>query len=62
MCLLYTNNKVDGTSDSKFLGKLHTPKLNDEGMGRSKFSIKEFAKEHKLGEPLAATFYQAQNK
>lgn len=29
-------------------------------VGRTKFSIRKFAKEHNLGEPVAANFYQAQ--
>lgn len=45
-------------------GKIETSKLrklsNTSGEHRGKFSIQKFAEEHKLGDPVAGNFYQAQ--
>jgi phosphatidylethanolamine-binding protein (PEBP) family uncharacterized protein len=43
-------------------GAIHMEKMDDDGMGRANFKIKDWAKKHNLGHPIGATFYQAQNK
>jgi len=42
-------------------GRISAEKLNDEGMSRANFSIRNWAKAHSLGTPIAANFYQAKH-
>jgi len=42
-------------------GNIKAAKLNDTGMNRASWKVREFAKAHGLGHPVGAAFYVAQN-
>jgi len=43
-------------------GEIKGVKMNNEGMSRGKWDHRAFAKEHGIGSPVAAVYFQAQNK